>query len=112
MHTKSYRIASPDGVVSVFYRHFDPHGPEGWAHHEMGHRRQQRRTVSVERWQARDGTWGPWNVLRVSEPREPNRKVLPPLTSAEKDAWAEHALAYLQRHRACTAADYAGVLPG
>jgi hypothetical protein len=109
---KPYRVASPEGAVSVFYHHFDSHGPEGWAYHEMGHRRHQRCTVSVERWQARDGTWGPWTVMRVSEPRAPNQKVLPPLTPVEKDAWAAHALAYLRRHGVCTTAAYAGVLPG
>lgn len=63
--------------------------------------------VSVERWG--DGEW--CEVGRSAERvwRAP-RKILPPMTESEADAWADHAAHYVAA--GTTTADLASILPG
>jgi hypothetical protein len=97
--------------------------PDGYryGHHQVGTRRIDNQHVAFERWSMLDegGGFGPWEPAPRFEARaaRPRCSVLPAMTEAVKDRWADEAFRHLHRltggEGCCvTTSRVAAVLPG
>lgn len=117
----TYREKSDRGVVTVCSARFEPNFNEPGTvpdtyclrFTERGTRRDRGHLVSVARRKV-GGTWTPWEETHRPTERAlpPPKTILPALTDAERDAWADLAWRYVSTRETVGLYEFAGLLPG
>ncbi len=109
------KYRTPQGVVYVTYWAMGIHPTvDRWCSQQSGYRRERGCLVFVQRWLDQDDwtEWGEWIERSRTERLRTPKKVLPKMTAAEKDAWADWAYKYLQRDEVVHTGELSKLMPG